>query len=549
MFADGRTVPPGEEVSTEVCIVGAGPAGITLARSLAAENIDVVLLERGGSTGTGTRENLDNAVNVGIPYRVDKARGTGFGGALHKWLVTTPLGDGFGRLREFAPDDFAVRPWIPDSGWPFEKAELAPYYQRARRWFDVPWPSENPEPDWDERLAVSSICDSRQDPIRSEVFAFANPGVFAADYRRQLDHSERALVLTHSTAVNLCTEEADGPVSSVEVSTEAGRFRVSSPVVVLTAGAIENARLLLASRDHDPAGIGNAHDLVGRYFMEHPRFTSGLIEPSTRLLADDTAWDIHLLGDVPVQRKFRLAPEVARRERLANNVFFLRRSSWTPAFTAARRSLRHYRAIIGAQELKSSAAVRRIPPGPFRRVGDVLLGLDAFVRSSPPPRDDPDGKSRDDETPAPLTIEVMAEQRPNALSRVTLHSSERDRFGVPKAVVDWRLTADDLRGVVRGQQLLAEHLVAKGLGSVHSLLRAEHLPLHLQSADHQMGTTRMARDPRKGVVDEHGAVHGSRNVYVAGPSVFPTGGDANPTLTTVAMALRLSDHLLARIRH
>jgi choline dehydrogenase-like flavoprotein len=548
MFADGRSVPPGEIVTTTVCVVGAGPAGITVARCLAAEGVDLVLLERGGRMGNGRHEDLENAFNAGLPYSVDKARGTGFGGTLHKWLVSTPLGDGFGRLREFASDDFVERPWMPASGWPFGKDELKPYYRAARRWFDVPWPSDDPEPRWDTQLATNPIARASDGVILTEVFAFANPGSFASSASRSLENSESVLVLTNSSVVNLSLDDTGSRVSAVQVATETGRYTVAPRVVVLAAGAIENARLLLASRDRQQHGIGNSSGMVGRYFMEHPRFTAGVLEPTAVLQNDGSIWDIHLRDGVPVQRKFRFNPDVCRSECLPNSIFFFRKCAPRPELFAAVRSKRSYRAVMAAQSLKSHVAQRRWPDQPWRLSRRVLLGLDELIAGV--------GR-RHLETPATrrqakrleqaLTIEVMAEQVPNADSRVALHH-ERDRWGVPKASVVWQLTDADLAGWFRGLELFRHHLERGGIGKVHTLISPDELPSRLFSASHQMGTTRMAASAKRGVVDADGAVFGVKGLYVTGPSVFPTGGDANPTLTTVALAIRLAHHLHERIR-
>ena len=546
MFADGRTVPAGEAVRTHVCVVGAGPAGITVAKRLADAGVEVVLIERGAGAGTGKREDLGNSVNVGIPYVVDKARGTGFGGALNKWLTQTPLGDGFGRLREYAADDFLERSWIPDSGWPFAKDHLAPYYRRARRWFDVDWPSEDPYEDWDAQLAVTPICASEKEPIRSHVYAFAEPGFLASDCRRALDSSEKVLALTHSTAISLVTDPGGSSISAVEVATDSGRFRVVSSLVVLAAGALENARLLLVSRDVHEKGVGNPNDVVGRYFMEHPRFTSGFVVPSDLLRSDESIWDIHMRDGVPVQRKFRFSPEFCARASLPNSIFFFRRKAWTPDFEAAQRAVRDYRAITAAREFVTYLPNRRLPSRPLRRVRDLAVAPHAIVRAAKQHKDHPTMEREGRTTSDLLTIEVMAEQVPNPASRIRLHR-RRDRFGVPKAAVEWRLSDFDLGAAARAQTIFEGILVGKGLGEVYSLLREDEIPPHIHSADHHMGTTRMHRDPRRGVVDVNCAVHGVANLYIGGPSVFPTGGEANPTLTIVAMSLRLSDHIIARL--
>jgi choline dehydrogenase-like flavoprotein len=548
LLADGRTVPDGEVVRTSVCIVGAGPAGITLARRLAAAGVEVVLLERGGRTGSGEIENLGTSVNLGLPYRIDRARGTGFGGALHKWLVTTPLGDGFGRLREFSEGDFERREWVPNSGWPFKKSELKDYYRMARTWFDVPWPSEDPESVWDSEEPGQLVRDMAGSLLRHEVFAFANPANFASQYLRELDRSEKALVLTDSAAVNLRSHNAGDEISAVDIVTNESRFTVEAALFVLAAGAIENARLMLASRDWHPAGVGNTNDNVGRYFMEHPRFSSGIIEPAGALRTEAAAWDIHVREGIPLQLKYRFEPSICEREELANSIYFLRRARWEPEYSARLRSVRAFRAVRAAQSLRRDLARRQLPGRPIKRFTEVAVGLDVLAsagRHRSPQAAPLDGRRGGSDW---LTIEVMAEQIPHRESRVTLHA-DRDVFGVPKAALDWRLTRQDVQRAARAQDLLGNHLESQGLGSVYSLLRSDELPYPLHTADHQMGTTRMHADPRLGVVDEQCCVHGLRNLFVAGPSVFPTGGEANPTLTTVALSLRLGDHLLGRLRH
>lgn len=375
------------------------------------------------------------------------------------------------------------------------------------------------------------------------VFTFANPGVFAADYLRSLDQSENGLVLTQAVATEL-RGRTPASVDHVRVTTEAGHFWVDADVVVLAAGAVENARLLLVSQQHDPAGIGNAHDNVGRYFLEHPRYVSGVIEPSEKLRQDPFAWDIHMQEGVPIQRKLRLTPLAAEQHRSLNSMYFFRKSGWPRPGAARPEQLRALLAREGARELRMSVRGARSVTTPGRRLTDVARAPSTLVRSwSVPEREEvtPDRRS---EGVQQLAIEVMAEQAPNAMSRVTLHR-ERDCFGVPKAAVEWRLSRLDLEAAARGQVRLREHLEARGLGRVHDLVRRRHVPYRLHNADHQMGTTRMHRDPRLGVVDPDGRVHGVTNLFVASPGVFPTAGDSNPTLTTVAMALRLADHLRA----
>jgi choline dehydrogenase-like flavoprotein len=143
-----------------------------------------------------------------------------------------------------------------------------------------------------------------------------------------------------------------------------------------------------------------------------------------------------------------------------------------------------------------------------------------------------------------LAVRTQAEQAPNPDSRITL-GNDRDRYGVPRPVLDWRMTSADLESIRRSEDLIAAELELAGFGRIERRLNEEDPPVVFEGNHHHMGTTRMHPDPKRGVVDADGRVHGVRNLYVTGTSVFPTGGYINPTYTVVALAIRLGDHLKA----
>jgi choline dehydrogenase-like flavoprotein len=179
---------------------------------------------------------------------------------------------------------------------------------------------------------------------------------------------------------------------------------------------------------------------------------------------------------------------------------------------------------------------RPLPAELLGHLGNVVTGLGdlgavarARLRRSDPAR-------------TVLAMRAQAEQAPNPDSRVTL-GTRRDRFGLPIVQVDWRPTASDRASIRASQKAVDKALGAAGLGRVEFMLGDEHPPTLMEGNFHHLGATRMHTDPAKGVVDPDCRVHGVRNLYVAGSSVFPTYGCSNPTLTVVALALRLADHL------
>ena len=547
MRADGRTVPDGETIQTDVCIIGAGPAGMILAQRLGRSGREVVLLEQGEAEGEGLLEPLRTTDSIGLEYDVDKHRGGGVGGSVHKWLVTTPLGDGFGRIPELGSDDFEVRRWIPESGWPFPKHVLQDYYRSARELFETDWPSSDPESDWEASLEQSRTIRSL-DGVAPRVFPLANPAVFPGAVRRNLEQSNQVLLLTNASAIELEIGDEISEVKSVIVAQYTGkRFQIVASRFVLAAGGIENARVLLNSRNRWPHGVGNDTELVGRYFMEHPRFAAGIFVPrDSALFAAKRFHAVTLLDGIPTQTKYRLNPAAAECEEVANHIFFFRPARWTVAALAAMEGWYDPRPVQASRELVRSLQRRRLPKDGFRLSRHLARGIPHLWRISRAKRYLSTERKRvsDDVRKHPdfFKIEVMAEQVPNRESRIRiLH--DRDKFGANRAALDWRLTDADLTGFARAQEYFGTALETAGLGEAFTYLRPGVVPRGLYAASHHMGTTRMHRNPRQGVVDEHGRVHGIRNLYVAGSSVFPTGGSANPTLTVLALTLRLADEL------
>jgi choline dehydrogenase-like flavoprotein len=294
---------------------------------------------------------------------------------------------------------------------------------------------------------------------------------------------------------------------------------------VLATGGIENARLLLASGNAGGNGLGNAHDLVGRFFMLHLVYSAGTIVPSNPHMN----FDFQTKGTW-VPGAFRIDPLTGLS---ASSMRALHLPSilmgWLFQFSPVVGAVEALKRIVGTEGPGGSrlADLGKVI-GNFEGVAEFGLRKVLFGEGIPI---------------AAIDVWCNSEQQPNPLSRVSL-GSQRDELGMAEVVVDWQLVAEDKNKAVATNRLLGAEVGRTGFGRLRSAFGADDAwPADFQGNEHHMGTTRMHRDPALGVVDENCRVHSVANLYIAGSSVFPTGGASNPTLTIVALALRLAAHL------
>jgi len=515
MHVDARTLDDGHVIEGDLCIVGAGAAGISIALEYAGSAQRVILLEGGGFDLDPEMQSLYRGEIVGRPYYpLEAARLHYFGGTTGHW-------GGF--CAPLDPIDFTRREWVPHSGWPITRGQLDPFYARAHPLLDL-GPFDYRAQYWRSQDGRRVSLPLDRDVIDEKMWQFSAPTRFGSKYRAPLLAAPNVHLYTYANVVAVeCTEGAQA-VDHVVVRHRDGRqLRVKARQFVLACSTIQNVRLLLASTARAVQGVGNAHDVVGRYFMEHlemPGGSAALLRPqSMHLYALD-------FGTTPARAELRLTDAQQRSKGVLNGTI--------------------------AMEPQSGAAVVRStfeaePPESveqFRR--DTRDGLTAEMRSAEGRYDSAAVAAR------PLfTLFTRQEQAPNPASRITL-SNERDALGVPRARLDWRLTALDKRTMRTAYVVLGRELGRAGVGRVRLtpwlLEDDEHWPPVVSGGWHHMGATRMHDDPRQGVVNADCRVHGVGNLYLAGAGVFPTGGSANPTLTLVALALRLADHLRGVMR-
>jgi len=562
MMIDARSIPSGKTIETEVCIVGAGPAGISLARELIGQGFRVSLLETGGTEPDEAIQSMaagaDDTIGDFYPGAI-YMRTRRYGGTSHQWQIDMQDGRRGVRYTTLDPIDFEKRDWLPHSGWAISRKDLDPYYERAHQVCQT-GPYDYKTETWEDEGAKRLPFD--EDRVTTRMFHFGPRDVFSQDYRKELEQSSNVTLYTYATAIELLTNDAAQTVTQVKVATlEGNTFQISAKVVVLAIGGLEVARLMLLSDSTQKNGLGNQHDLVGRFLMDHPVVRSGVLLPPNRQAINRlNLYDVRWSKGSLVIGKPVLSDSVMRREQLLNMNTAIFPAAGIYQHNPLRMLLpqgRRFRspAIESAQTIVKSLKRRQLPKNALRHAANLATGLDDLIyyewRKKPrilkPYGFDTGGWSKlPDREQRFGCFEVfhLTEQAPDPENRVTL-GDVRDRLGCRKLQIHWKWNEIDRRSARRAQDIFAEEFARVGLGKLR-LERDRGTPqIFLPSIHHHMGTTRMHEDPKQGVVDSTCRVHGVSNLYIASSSVFPTGGYANPTLTIIALALRVADQVKA----
>ena len=545
LLVDGNGIPNGTRIAADVCIVGGGPAAITVALEFVGTNHSVWLLESGGLADDPAARAMNVGENVGEDYfPLDETRHRLLGGSSTRWA---------GWCRPLDPIDLEARDWVPHSGWPISYADLHEPYLRAADLCQIP-PDRFQESDHD------AIPELYRPPfiggdVDVAVWQSSPPTKFGAVYLDALESAKNLTVSLHSTAVEILTNEGGNRAAGVRVASSAGtNFELESPVVIIGAGAIESARLLLASRAAHPDGLGNTNGLVGRYFTEHPHMVTGQIIinadrsnrrpflPSVDLGVKGAKARLSLQRPVGgIKVAYTLDEKRQREEGLLNYSAHLRTTS--PIDRDESEAYAALKLVVG--NLRSPGRLVRqvrdgtLPAGVGTLSKNLLMGSPEVAQAI---------YHEAFRKPKAFALYTQCEASPNPNSRVTLDYRNVDSVGLPRVRLDWRLSALDKESLVRSQEIVGAQLQAAGLGVLEPdepfRDSGPDWGRRLRGGHHQMGTTRMATDPKQGVVDANCQVHGVDGLFVTGQSVFPTVGFANPLLTGVALSSRLGKHLI-----
>ncbi|HEY6609410.1 MAG TPA: GMC oxidoreductase [Candidatus Limnocylindria bacterium] len=563
MMIDARSLADGESITADLCIVGAGAAGIALAMALADAPFRTVILESGDLALEADTQRLNEGTNSGLDYfPLVGTRLRYFGGTTNHWG---------GTCRPFDEADLAGTDGVPDTTWPITLDDIAPYYDEAGRIAQLE------SSDWD----VDSWADQSRfgplpldpDAIETRVALIVDPArrSFNRVHAAEVEDARAVTTYLNANVIEVRLSDDHATVRDLVVATPGRTFSVAAQRFVLAAGGIENPRILLASNRQQPDGVGNGEGLVGRYFMEHPRFIGGIIEPIGEGV-NVSFYEQHTVDGSRVLGYLALAESLRRSEGLVDVQMRL-----LPILTDPHQRARRSNDVEALRRLVERARGDSDGGSLAEDAGSVLDDLTSWRRLLVPggglPVPQPDlvrivseaspeqldallpeffgdiavfGYGEISGSPPLSTIEISTriDQAPNPDSRVTL-GTDRDAFGMPRPNLDWQLSRIDRESVDRAMEVLGQELGRTGTGRLRLRLPEDGWPSDLEGGYHHMGTTRMSADPVRGVVDADCRVHGVSNLYVAGSSTFTTGGSATPTLTLIALALRLADHLRA----
>lgn len=530
-FSDLRQLEDDVVIETDLCIIGSGPAGLSIAKEFANTNIQVWIIESGGLKEEVDTQTLYSIENVGVPrvMQQDILRYRIWGGTSHIWT---------GRCAPFDDIDLQYRAWVPYSGWPISRQELDPYLNRAGSNLGL-GPNCYDERLWRQFGVQRPLPPLNPNLLKPTFWQFSKhstnpdePARFGHNFMP--DAAANIHVLLHANVTHINTNDVGKQVESIDVSTlEHKKASIKAKAFVLCCGGIENARLLLASNRLLPNGVGNQNDQVGRFLMDHAGCVLGTFNPRWSAKVQDR-FGHYWLDDAQGRHVYlhgvALSPELQAKEQLLNcaaylEVFPAQNDPWLASKRLA-GSLQQtgLSPLISPDALAVASHLPQIAHGLYRR----------RIKHRPP-------IAKADR----IELWCLAEQQPDPESRVTL-SDQKDALGMPLSKLNWKISYQEKRSVQRLGNLICQEFQRLGLPQpdLADWLNAEDnwQPNFVERA-HPTGTTRMSVSPCDGVVDANSQVHGVEGLFIAGSSVFPTAGHANPTLMIVAMAIRLADRL------
>lgn len=492
-FIDARTLPDSTVLTPDLVIIGGGPAGISLALSLAGTRLNIVLLESGGMNFDPKVQNMYAGTETGVHYTaLDAGRLRFMGGSTNHWG---------GWCRPMDEADFEAHDWMPHSGWPITRDALNPYYPRAQQLVEAgAWMYDQVGP---TMTAMAPQMPLGAGGVYTSWFQFSKtrdsvlPTYFGHRYEQDLRTAKNVTPYTNANVTGIRLTANGRSVDHLDIATLNGKhFKVKPRMVVLASGGMENARLLLASNDVMPQGVGNQNDLVGRFFADNP-------------IPRDVATLVVFGGALPAY--------YGTNTTVTNGTILRATFAPTAKWRRDQKVAGSLTTVEDAVELDDTGKAAVVTTA-------LALGVDASNAKA-------------------YSLGCGMELAPDPDRRLTL-TDEKDALGLPRMKLDMRIADTDFALYRKTLTELGRQLLASRAGMLRiNYDRREQWLKGMDWGNHHLGTTRMSGDPKQGVVDADCKVHGIDNLHIAGSSVFPSYSASNPTLNLLALTLRLGDHL------
>lgn len=505
MHQDARQLENNSVIEGDICIIGAGAAGISMALEWINTPYKVILLEGGGFEYDDQVQELYAGKTTGQHYFPLKSiRLHYFGGTTGHWA---------GWCAAFDEIDFKKREWIPQSGWPITLNDVKPFYPRAQKYVEV----ENGDFSlqyWQQKDNTLKPFQLNENKVWSKMWQFSPPTRFGAKYKDAIVNAKNIHLYTYANVTDITANENVSAIKSVMVKNHAGKqHTVKAKHFVLACCSVQNARILLASNKQAPKGLGNDHDHVGRNFMEHLE-----IKTSSLWLADPADVKLYMIefGVTKARAELAISEQMQTKYKTLNGT-----SSLSPLEIAESQAA--FIEVWTDEKDAMNKTLKKLKKDDAKPKINIPKGFKAYQ------------------------LFTRMEQSPNPNSRVTL-DTEKDALGMPRAQLNWELTPLEKHSLRMINTVIGQEVGRASMGRVklYDYLQDESdesWPSFTGGGWHHMGTTRMSDDPKQGVVDANCKVHGISNLHIAGASCYVTAGAVNPTLTLIALTLRLSDHL------
>lgn len=493
----------------QVAVVGSGPAGLTLAKMLVKKGIEVILISSGTLSYDSKQQDLYEGKIVDdiplVPLSASRLRM--FGGTSNHWT---------GHCGPFDDIDFQKRDFIPDSGWPIDPIELKKYYKEAQKLLELGIYKYS-SPLNEETEIFLELGDFESSYLNQ------NPYRFGPEWRDFFEKTENCYVLENANVTSVMLGDDGRSISELEARSIGGQTaKIFCDYVVLACGGVENARILLNS----PLSAGLP--CLGHYYSFHPRVVGAefhLAKP----LTEDNVFQWHQVEGITKKQfiKYNTNYQITKEQPNYAMNLLNRYNKKSPAFLAALR-LRN--------RLRGDSFVGNVSDDLLTVVSN-LGGLISEYRSH---------KSL--EIIGSLDLMTYIDPTP-AFSNKIILNDDRDEMGVKRCTALWKPSDDDINYTYEFNIKFAETVGRGGLGRVkiNPLLKDRAVFTELvqdsSGGGHQMGTTRMSTSLEFGVVDRNLKVHNVNNLFCAGSSVFPTYSWVNPTMTIVALSVRLANHI------